>query len=356
MRYLLLPLIALALPALAELRIDSLEDRRSDWETYRFPLLQGDAPAIARINTYLHAVELSGLPGRFQRSPFERVWPKGGEIWGVNSLDYSLEGQGPGFVSLSLSGEYTGAYTSQWQVSHSFDLGTGRPIGLAQLFDASGLEQLRELLRTRRVARLQAFLDSLPAAADPDSRSEDAEYLEGQRTMYRECLAGHRERRLDHDRLALGDEALILDAGSCANHASRALDELGDLLDSLPYRELAAGLTAYGRCLLLERRGDCVQPLQPGAPGVYRGLLGGRYPITLVIERRHADDSLSASYFYDRYATRIELSGRFVDGRYLLDEAGEPPARFELRGAAAGSLSGEWRQGDRPALRVQLTP
>ena len=70
--------MVVALPALADVRIDDLTDKRSDWETYRFPLLVGDSPAITRINTFLHVRELQALPGRFAKSPFEKVRPKEG--------------------------------------------------------------------------------------------------------------------------------------------------------------------------------------------------------------------------------------------------------------------------------------
>ena len=134
MRFLSLLLLSVALPVAAELRFEDLETKRSDWATYRFPVLQGDSLAVRRINTYLHVMELEGLPGRFERSPFERIRPKEGEIWGTNSLDYRIDTEQPGFLSLTISGEYTGAYTSMGHVTYLFDLDSGQPIGLSQLF------------------------------------------------------------------------------------------------------------------------------------------------------------------------------------------------------------------------------
>ena len=142
---------------------------------------------------------------------------------------------------------------------------------------------------------------------------------------------------------------------TCANHASRALDDLGEFANSLGYQALSADLSPYGRCLLLEKRSDCALPANSTAQGVYRGTLG-RYPITLVIEQPYADHSLSASYFYDKHATQIELGGEFQQDYLTLHESGEPPARFELEFQADGSLTGTWQQGDKPELAVKLTP
>lgn len=357
MRLLLLPLLAVALPALADVRIDDLTDKRSDWETYRFPLLVGDSPAIARINIFLHARELQALPGRFAKSPFEKVQPKDGEIWGVNSLDYQVVGQGPGYLSLNIDGEYTGAYTSQGSRSYNFDLASGQPIGLWQLLSPEGLLRVQGELQKQRVKRLEDFLATLPPtkAGDAEKLSDDEQWLEDQRAMYSQCLGTRRDASLDYDHLQLGSDSLTLIGETCANHASRALDDLGEFANSLGYQALSADLSPYGRCLLLEKRSDCALPANSTAQGVYRGTLG-RYPITLVIEQPYADHSLSASYFYDKHATQIELGGEFQQDYLTLHENGEPPARFELEFQADGSLTGTWQQGDKPELAVKLTP
>lgn len=357
MRFLLLPLLAIALPALADVRIDDLTAKRSDWETYRFPLLAGDSPAIGRINTFLHTVELQALPGRFAKSPFEKVQPKNGEIWGVNSLDYQVTGQGPGYLSLAIDGEYTGAYTSQSTRNYSFDLASGRPVGLRQLFTAEGLQRVQSEVQGLRTKRLEDFLDQLPPAKADDGKalSDDEQWLEGQRAMYTSCLGDRRDASLDYDRVQLSGDSLTLIAGSCAAHVNRALDDLGEFANRFSYQALSGDLSAYGRCVLLQRRSNCALPANSVGQGVYHGTLG-RYPITLVLEQLYADHSLSASYFYDKHATRIELGGEHQQDHVTLHESGEPPARFELEFQADGALTGTWQQGDKPALPVQLAP
>lgn len=357
MRLLLLLLLAIALPALADVRIDDLTDQRSDWETYRFPLLVGDSPAIARINTFLHVRELQALPGRFAKSPFEKVRPKEGEIGGVNSLDYQVVGQGPGYLSLNVDSEYTAAYSSQNSTAYNFDLASGRPIGLAQLLTPEGLARLQTELQRKRAKRMQDFLKAMPPSkpVDPDELSDDEQQQEDQRELYSECLESLGEASFDFDRLQLGTDSMTVIGGSCANHASRALDELGEFPESISYQALSADLSPYGRCLLLEKRSDCALPANSTAQGVYHGSLGA-YPITLVIEQLYSDRSLTASYFYDKHAKYIELGGELQQDSLTLHESGEPPARFELEFQADGSLTGTWQQGEKRALAVKLTP
>ncbi|UQY36653.1 hypothetical protein K8U54_09295 [Pseudomonas fulva] len=357
MRLLLLPLLAIALPALADVRIDDLTDKRSDWETYRFPLLVGDSPAIARINTFLHAGELEALPGRFAKSPFEKVQPQKGQTIGVTNLDYRVLGQGPGFLSLAIDGEYTGAYTSQGTRTYNFDLASGRPIGLPQLLSADSRQRLQGELQAQRVKRLEDVLKALPPStpANAGKLSDDDQQVEDQRAMYTECLSTRRDAGLDYDRLQLGSDGLTLVGESCASHALRALDDLGEFTSSFSYPALSDDLSPYGRCLLLEKRSDCTLPANSTLQGAYRGNLG-RYPVTLVIEQQYADHSLSAGYFYDKHASLIRLGGELQQDSLTLLEGGEPPAHFMLKRQADGSLTGTWQQGEKPPLTVKLTP
>ncbi|WP_061238674.1 DUF3298 domain-containing protein [Ectopseudomonas composti] len=361
MRFLPLLLLSAALPVAAELRVENLEAKRSDWANYRFPVLQGDSLAVRRINTYLHAMELEGLPGRFERSPFERIWPKEGEIWGTNSLDYRIDAEQPGFLSLTISGEYTGAYTSMGQVTYLFDLASGQPIGLSQLFTSAGLQRLGERIGRERSKRIEDYLTGIPVpgghtdellSLSPDDHDERSDE---QRDMYRQCLPSRSKADLRYDRLQLDKQQLTLTGENCAPHVAQALDDLGDFANSVPYTELTEDLSPYGRCLLLEQRSDCRHPGDLKAGGVYWGKIDGRYPITLVVGTSENSRPQSSAYFYDKYATRIELGGRDLhDGHLRLKEGGDTPATFDLHLQPDGSLVGTWQQEGGKALPVVL--
>jgi hypothetical protein len=359
MRYLPLLLLTATLPAFAELRIETLETKRSNWELYRFPLLSGDSPAVERINTFLHATQLNSMPSRFEHSPFERVWPKKGEIAGVTSLDYQVDAKAPGFLSLTIQSEYTNAYSSMRETSYVFDLASGQPIVLEQLLTAEGLQRLGQRLSHARVKRIENFLagHSVPSGHGGGSvalRGED-EDGETQRDIYQSCIPYRRDGDIRDDRLQLGEHGLTLTAESCAAHVVRALDDLGDFRNELAYEELAADLSRYGRCLLLERRSDCQRPVGFEAGGVYKGRIGGRYPITLIVGGNHGGRPLFSAYFYDKYARYIELSNQVAAAQHLqLRESGEPPAMFDLELRADDSVYGTWQQDGKAAVAVEL--
>jgi hypothetical protein len=351
-RLLTLCLLALApMPSIADSGISTLEATRSEWSTYRFPLFEGESAALERINIYLHAFELDGLPGRFEQSPFERIWPKEDEGHGVISLDYEIHAKTPGFLSLDIIGEYYGAYLNLGRNSYAFALADGSPLSLPGLFSESSLQRLRGRISQARVERIETFLAQLPTDIATGDGAESAAI---QREIYEHCLPRHRDTRLDHDRLVLEQAQLTLIAGRCSAHAVRALDDLGEFSNSFAYTDLAEDLSSYGRCLLLEQRSDCRQLAKPQMGGVYRGEIDHRDRITLAITPPSAEGSSRAVYFHGKDASEIKLVVRHDASRTLLREQRDVPAMFELQLGRDGQLTGTWQKEGGPPLPVEL--
>ncbi len=352
-RSLMLCLLALVpLLSIAEPGVTTLEATRSEWSTYRFPLFEGGSAASERINIYLHAFELDGLPGRFEQSPFERIWPTDDAGHGVVSLDYEIHARTPGFLSLEIIGEYYGAYLSMGRNSYAFSLADGSPLSLPALFSEAGLQRVRQRISQARVERIEAFLAQLPVDGAAD---DEAETIAIQRAMYGECLRRHHDTNLGHDRLVLKPTQLTLIAGRCSAHAVRALDDLGEFPNSFAYADLAAELSAYGRCLLLEQRSDCRDLSSPQISGVYRGEVDGQQQ-TLVIAPPDGSGSSRAVYFRDMDASKVELvARRQVDAsRIQLREHRAVPAMFELQLDRDGQLNGTWQPEEGVAVPIEL--
>jgi hypothetical protein len=343
-------------PAAAELTIDSLDATHSNGSDYSFPVVAGDSPAASRINTYLQVVELYKLPGRYREIAFEDIWPEEDSWQGTTSVHYQVEANQPGFLVLAIYRQGMGAHPSSSHRSYNFDARTGAPIRLQSVFTARGLAQLREQLVQQRLQRIDDFISGKVVEETPYGPlklRDDSDVAKDQKRLYRDCRSRIERSQLDYDDFRLGEDGLTVEAEECAPHALRAIDDLGAFANTLPYAALGDRLNDFGRCLLLEGRTDCQRRHDGLAEGVYRGQIGGRYPITLVVEWSHG--RWSASYFYDKHATRIELSiTRADDGSVQLDEKGPPPARFELRNLADGRLQGHWAQEGRPALAVEL--
>lgn len=339
----------LPLAAWAQLRVQALSDSGGE---LRIPQVAGgDAAAVQRINTWLQVSELQKLPGHYRKSPFEDMELKPGDTTGVSSLDYTVQSNTPGYLSLQVQGEYDAATVNTYSFTYNFDARTGRSIMLSDLFTPAGLEKLRAELRASRRQQIDAYLAQLP---QPGDTQDDPAETEAERQMYSACRDTVAHDDLASDELTLGKDKLQLSMDCATTHYEQAVEDgLGPLQDSYAFAALREQLSDYGRCLLLERREHCPQPPRTLAAGLWHGSLGGRYPITLAYGLPGAD-----GYFYDKFGQFIPLEGGLqADGSLRLDENPDsgPKAEFRLRLQPDGSLKGDWlQQGTGKTLAVEL--
>lgn len=347
--------LAFAIPASAELIVETIETRHPASEAagesfeYEFPVVAGESTAAENINTYLHAIELKQLPGRSEQ-PFEAVWP-GMEppFHGLVGISFHVLSNQPGFVSIAVYYSYMAAYPSEGVRNYNFDARSGEPLFLQRIFDADGLTQLNQQVIAARLQRIDDFLAGKSVDAYGTTLSDDPDIAEEQTDLYTRCREYIADGNIRGGEVKFAEDSLELSGESCAPHSQMAIDDLGNFNTSLPYVELATSFNAYGRCLLVEQRADCPSDRMSIGAGVYRGQVGGRYPITLVL----APDADSV-YFYDKYATAIPISVSWQeDGTVQLDENGEPPARFDLRWSD-DAVTGTWTQEGKSPLAVEL--
>lgn len=357
-RILFLMLAVFAIPALhaadAPFSVTALVAQRHDLGPdpvrFRFPLVHGGADGVAaRINDWLQASMLDRLVSAQGGTPFERVWPKPGSWQGVVAMDYAVTANTPGYLELQVTGSFVGPYESPIDSRFLFAARSGRPLALADLFSAQGLQRFARRVRDARQARIDRFLAS-------DEARTDGEDAKTQRRAYLECRAQMADADLSYDDLVLERGRLHVIRGHCFPHVIQALDDLWDFDNAYPFAALDADLSAYGHCLLVARRTDCALPAGKVHAGVFRGTLGGRYPITLV----WPDDGhpgTSPGYAYDRVGTLIELyQADAADGRLRLQrrEGGAVTETFELEPDGDGGLHGRWSAPGKRPLAVQL--
>jgi hypothetical protein len=348
----ILPLLIVPV-ATAGLIIDSLESTHPNGTLYRFPLIGGESPAAFRINTFLQTRELEKLPGHYRESPFEDVWPEEDSYNGVTEIDYVLAFVQPGILTVEIVGEFYGAYPSAIGNTYHFDARTGEVITLRDLITPEGLAQLDKEITAKRLQWVDAFLAG-EKVAGAELRT-DPEEAEEQKELYRECRDGiEMAHPVFEDEFRLTQYDFLLAREPCAPRVIRALDEL-DLSIRRGYEPLKELLSDYGSCLLIERRASCPRSYGEIAPGVYRGKIAERYPITIVIDTVDQEGLPRARYYYDKHGKAIQLrASRAEDGSLVLAESGPPPARFELRIQPDGRLQGRWTQEDKDPLKVDL--
>ena len=270
-------------------------------------------------------------------------------FFGMTGISFEVMSDQPGYVSIALYYSYMAAYPSGGVRMYNFDARTGEPLFLRQIFSAEGLTQLQQQVVAARVQRIDDFLAGKVMDDYGTKLSDDPDIAAEQLELYTRCREHIADEYLVGSEVTLAADNLVLSGSSCAPHSQMAIDDLGNFNTTLPYDELLSSLNSYGRCLFVERRTDCANGRTRIGSGVYRGQIGGRYPITLVL-----GPGIDGVYFYDKHAKAIPLSATWQDdGSVQLGENGKPPARFDLRWSN-GAITGTWTQEGKSPLAVEL--
>jgi len=301
----------------------------------RFPLIADPGNAARAINLYLQAVELQQRPDRDAKAKL--ALPAGSSF---AALDYEIAGNTGRVLSLRVHGVRDGVAFSH---RHNFDVVSGLPIGLPDLFSPEGYGRLRARAATPRVQRIRDFQQTLDANNEEQSE---------QRELYEDCLPAVRGDTLTDNQVELAPAHVALERTDCATPDLRALEVLRPLRVEIPLAELPADLQFYGRCALLLPANSalrCELPAKQGLRlGSYAGVIDGKEQINVVIERLYDGDRVDASWSREADGRYHRLQGRVQrDGKAKLFESApgseELQVEFTLFGKADGSFDGQWR-------------
>lgn len=234
------------------------------------PWVMGGPPGVARrINDTVWREVLDIEPAPTQ--PGDTFTPPPDQLpQGTVSLEYRAEFipvAKPRLLSLDFSGEACGAYCEDFTHTRLFDLRDGRQLLLGDLLTAKGFATIGHRVDAQRrsayrqqVRQLKAVLKSA-TDGQKDSESDDADRL----ALNEECLRrvaaepSTPDSLLSHSFKLNSRQAIVLSIGRCSNHASRALDDVGEITVTIPAATLKTSLTPYGRAVVLEK-GDAPPP------------------------------------------------------------------------------------------------
>lgn len=329
-------------------------DKQQDGPLYprslRMPFITlPDAAVAADINDRLFIGQLNGLA---PAKPTDTLDSINLRLDGLAEQDFELVRLDRRILSLRFDAEGCGAYCESYSVAYSFDLKTGRKLNHTDLFTPSGMHMVAEKMRREKqrlyrnqIAALQKSFkaEQRKSTPNPDELADLQERLE----LNRECAERIHEQSDDraafHYTWSFLPQHASLHAGRCSNHASRALDDVGDIELPLRYATLRPYMTAYGKSILLDEGTADIHNIYGQ---VLRGNLG-KQPVVMLLER-HEDNSISGTYFYSKYRKAIDLHGRVNGKRIELDERdpeGKIIARMQLR-MDGNRLHGTWQQHD----------
>lgn len=295
--------------AATQLEIKNIEYRypNSTEMQYRLPWFSSaDNPTVAkRINDYIFASFINQLPGNNPQATVNQFAKS--ERNPTANLDYTVEYRDAMVLTLNMFVEGCGAYCESYNVPLSFDLANGAAITLNDLFSRATMAELNTRIRKDIRGQIDAFVAAHKSQTPEqikEEKGEDFDYAD----FYASC-ATYTEGLYYIDKFSLQKDHLAFLNGRCSNHASRALDDLGDFTTKIPTAELHNQFTPYGHYLTGAKSTTPVEPA-PGIDGkVMYGTLGKSMRIVLKVDCKYGD-SFEGAYFYQKFGAPIELTGK----------------------------------------------
>jgi hypothetical protein len=320
----------------------------------RLPFVTGGPPGVAqRINAAVWREFLDGAvapttPGKTWTPPADKL------PLGMMSLEYTAQlipPDTPRLLALEFSGEGCGASCDEFDQARVFDLRDGREVVLGDLLTVEGFAAvgLRLDAERRRAYRTQlrelqgALKSARKGRKDADDDTEDRIELN------RSCLEQVASEPsspwwLAGEVFALdGRGGLALTKSRCSNHATRALDDVGDVTVRIPAADLRPWLTPYGLAVL-RQEGDAAPPSPAFDRRELHGTLGGM-PVTMKLEPLRDGADTRGHYAYDRYRAAIAIVVRRDGTQVLATEQTTSQGRFDLT-ISGGTLVGTWADKD----------
>jgi len=275
----------------------------------------------ARINDRFFISQFGALaPRRIETST-----PRQANV-GTASQTFTVSRNDERVFAVQFETEGCGAYCETYWTFYNFDSRTGHLLRLADLFTKAGRADLAQRMSEEADAQYRSTLVRLRqelrvAQEGKGSSKDEIDELQARIELNAECLGESRDtdsvpqveqpqEMLDtseYDRFDLSPEAFKLIAGRCSNHATRALDDVGEITLSVPYAALRSGMTAYGKAVLLNEGSGA--PADDPYGMLLRGHLNGKTPITMLLYK-YSDQSVAGHYFYDKYGKGIPIAGK----------------------------------------------
>lgn len=284
----------------------------------------------------------------------------GVDLGGVSSQSFTVVLNDGRIFSLALSGESCGAYCESYANHYAFDAATGNRLVPSDLFLGSASAMLAKKMTSHKVALYNKQIAALKAELNQLSRrkvkAEEIEVVEGKIALNQGCISDvmeHDARANAFTRYAynFNRTGVGIISERCSNHASRAYDDVGDVILTIPYTELRPYLSDYGKFIFLNEGKVTSDNSIYGK--ILTGRIGEKFMITMLLHK-YDNGSIHGTYFYNNHRKAIKLSGSESANELLLNElAGETiTAKMRLK-MSSEKITGSWI--GKKTLMVELT-
>lgn len=224
-----------------------------DQSVYIFPKItvRGNTQATQRINLHLQNEMLFREGKSFKRSIFEKVRQSETEpIAALRDIEYAVVTNNAQFISLDISAEGCGAYCEFFTQHFSFDLSTGRPIRMQELFTEQGRKIVSDSLHVWTVRLLDMQIRNAEDSLQKPEvfKDQDAkDHFESVKELYQNCYWRDATINVQEVAFSLRKQNILFFLSRCSNHADRAIDDLDEMLFNVPLANWKRYLTSYGK-------------------------------------------------------------------------------------------------------------
>ncbi len=220
-------------------------------QTYNFPLLSGTNQIINdKINSFIISDLLDIKMGSENESIFENVWStEEDKIPRLAFLKYKTEILNSEIYSVSFFGEGCGAYCEEFQSTYTFLMENGEQLNLENILSTSGQQRLlAEIIKYKRELLDKAILRVENEMQNVNTSKSELEAFQMEIGLYENCFLNYKT--LEYFRFVPSDNVIDIYIGRCANHANRALDNVGTTKFQLKISEWENEFTELGKNLI----------------------------------------------------------------------------------------------------------
>ncbi|TXT35851.1 MAG: hypothetical protein FD135_4651 [Comamonadaceae bacterium] len=334
----------------------------------KMPYVQSDKAGVAaRINEALYLRHM-GMPAPLTAGKTFAL-ADGAEVpASTASQEVTILRNDGRILSFQIDREGCGAYCENYAETVSFDARTGRVITLEDVLNAHGRAEIPKRMLEERIRQYRAQIKQLQQqlkalrTKGKAVAADTVDDLESRVSLNETCLEEAQQKQVskawdlvDFLRFELpAEKGMVFTSGRCSNHASRALDDVGDVSLTVAAQALDKMLTPYGQSLILDA--PSVQEPTTVFHQVLHGKIGAIAITALLTSSSYGagEPSISGIYAYNKYRKPIALSGKQVGQTLSLQEAGDDKARASMTlQLGQTGLSGQW-EGNHKKLPMTL--
>ncbi len=206
-------------------------------QVFPFIIYEGHSKIAGKINAFLQLEELENIVSENDEDPFLKLEDNN---YVVNYESWSKSRTVENILTLVISGNATGAYSEKFHHFYNFDLNTGKSINIKEVLTSEGLLLLKRKVIISNQKTIADFVLQIKSGTIK-------EFQRDQLDLYTNCIEDD-----DHGfyTFCFSKDAISFVRGRCSPHALRALDDIGEFVNTFSFEEIQPYLSDYGKMLL----------------------------------------------------------------------------------------------------------